>query len=611
MKESKFIEQNKDEWVGFEKLLDSDSKDPDKLSDFFIKITDDLSYARTFYNNRSIRVYLNNLCQQLFYKVYRAPKKRKGEGIKNFWLVELPQVAHESKREILASLFIFLLAVAIGVVSSINDPQFAKVILGDEYIAMTVENIESGDPMAVYKKMNEMDMFLGITLNNLLVSVKTFLLGILWAAGSVIILLYNGIMVGAFQYFFIERGLFQESFLTIWMHGTFEMSAIVIAGASGLVLGRGVIDPGSYTRLQSFQLAAKKAAKLFLGIVPIIIGAALIESFLTRYTEVPDSIRLVVILLSLIFMFFQFWWLPLKVSKSNTKAQRKEKLQASPNFTVSYEGVIKSAGDVLRDTFLLYRKFGTSILRVNLLAAICYMPIVLLIVYPELSKNVYTYGFEYFDWIFELTNHFFDYNTYPYLIPINSVFFSIHSYFILMYLVKDVFPKLKLERKVIIIYLIYSVILNALIYSIDLFSPGIQVIASLVASPLIAFFLFMILFRQETNFNDLLKSSQNYLKGNYGFLIGLSFLALLISVALFLFLNSPLPVFYMEFVNWNLTLDFDQMELLAVTLNGFFSMFSILIAIPIFLFSVAMCYFSFKEIHLAEGLKTKIQAFGK
>ncbi|HNY55565.1 MAG TPA: hypothetical protein PKI86_08055, partial [Chitinophagales bacterium] len=68
MKETKFIQQNKKKWADFESLSKSKHKDSNLYSKLYIQITDDLSYARTFYSNRSVRVYLNNLAQDIFHK---------------------------------------------------------------------------------------------------------------------------------------------------------------------------------------------------------------------------------------------------------------------------------------------------------------------------------------------------------------------------------------------------------------------------------------------------------------------------------------------------------------------------------------------------------------
>ncbi len=177
-----------------------------------------------------------------------------------------------------------------------KDPQFTSSILGDSYVAMTKANIEKGDPMAVYKSRNEIDMVVSITLNNLYIAFRTYVFGIFLSIGSLFILMYNGIMVGCFQYFFIERGLFAESALTIWVHGTMEISSIIIAGGAGITLGSGLVFPGTYSRLQAFQISGIRSLKLMLGVTPIFVFAAIIESFLTRYTDVPDFIRLLLIL---------------------------------------------------------------------------------------------------------------------------------------------------------------------------------------------------------------------------------------------------------------------------------------------------------------------------
>lgn len=610
MKETRFIEQNKEKWVGFEKILKADYRDPEKLSEFFIKITDDLSYARTFYNNRSIRVYLNNICQQLFYLVYKSPKKSAFKGLANFWMRELPTIAYDARKDLLAALLIFLLAVSIGVVSSVHDPDFVRVILGDSYVSMTVENIESGDPMAVYKKMNEMDMFLGISLNNLVVSLRTFLMGILWAAGSVIILLYNGIMVGAFQYFFIEKGLFMESFLTIWLHGTLEMSAIVIAGASGLVLGRGVVAPASYSRLQSFQLAAKKGAKLFLGIVPIIVAAALIESFLTRYTDAPDALRLVLIVASFLFMLFYFAWYPYKVVKSgNAFKQTVSDLQSTPNFAISYHHLIKTGADILRDTFLFYRKFGARIIRTNVFFALLYLPVVAVFIAPDLA--FFGHGFNYVDWMMKLYNTFFDYEAQPLLLPINSMFFGVYSWLILKMLYADAHPDVPLKRSHTVRYLVFNIVLSAAVSFAIFVGAWLNVLVSFLLSPVIALLGFALLSSSSPKASAVIKEARGYLRGNYGFLLGLNFLIGLVSIIGYFFLNSPFPLFYMDFLQWNVPLGVEEMKWVTIVMNAFFSMFATLVVFPVFLVGIAQCLFSFKEIHEANDLKMKIADFGK
>ena len=603
MKESKFIEQNKDKWLEFEKLLEAESRDPDRLSKYFIQVSDDLSYARTFYNNRKIRVYLNNLCQQLFYIIYKAPKKRGVGGFLNFWKEELPLVAYRSRRELLVSFLIFIMAVSIGVLSSANDPDFVRTILGNQYVDMTVENINSGDPMAVYKKMNEVDMFLGITFNNLKVALNTFLMGILWALGSIIILMYNGIMIGCFQYFFVQQELFQESFLTIWMHGTLEISAIVIAGASGIVLGKGIINPGTYSRLQSFQISAKNGARLFAGIVPVLVFAALIESFVTRYTEIPDPFRLVLIVISLLFVLLYFGWYPRIVArKMGNQPYTADDLQTSPNLHITYHGVIKGGSDILQDVFLFYRKHGNRLLRTGAWMAVTYTIIAFFFVLPSIEIQTFIPAYE--DFFGSFTSTYLDYESYPFLVWINGLFFGFQIIYVLKVLSSDI-SQTPIQ---------WNMRDGLLIFLAALFSSLINLTAVISINGLLQFFLvpIMILFLftainlSKTPLGQTWKKAATLMRGNYGFLYGLGALILLVSTVGYLFLNSPFPFFYLEFIQWNVPLSPDGLNTTLIVINTFLSMWIILMLTPLTTLSCAMTYFTFEEINEAADLKERI-----
>ena len=86
-----------------------------------------------------------------------------------------------------------------------------------------------------------------------------------------------------------------QSFFTIWMHGAIEISCIVIAGAAGLTMGGGLVFPGTLSRLQSLQLSARRGLMIMLTILPLIVLAAFIEGFITRYSEASYIVRGIVI----------------------------------------------------------------------------------------------------------------------------------------------------------------------------------------------------------------------------------------------------------------------------------------------------------------------------
>lgn len=314
MRESDFVKQNKTNWADFEKEWVKPDPRPEKIAKHYIEIVDDLSYARTHYGSRLVRSYLNGAAENLSIKIHRS-RKQYWVNFKKFWKTDLPLIMFDGRKQFLLAFLIFALAVGIGIISTIHDKEFAASILGEDYIELTKKNIKNGDPMGIYKSSEATPMFFRITFNNTFIAARTFVLSLFVGFGTVVVLVYNGIMVGVFQYFFIEQDLFFESFLAIWQHGIVEISCIILAGAAGLVLAKGILFPGSYSRIDSFRLAGRKGLIMMLGILPLLIYSGAIESWVTRYTDVHWSLRLTSILLSLTFVIYYFIIYPRKVSR--------------------------------------------------------------------------------------------------------------------------------------------------------------------------------------------------------------------------------------------------------------------------------------------------------
>jgi len=299
MREAAFVKQKKDKWSTFESALANKTDiAPNVLSDLYIEITDHLSYAKTFYPTSNTERYLNSLASQAHQKIYKTKRESKNR-IFSFWKTEFPLMFKHHHRELLIAFLVFAFFTFVGAFSAANEGDFVRSILGDGYVNMTLENIEKGDPMAVYKQMGEFNMFMGITINNIRVALMAFVYGFLVGIGTLMVMLQNGIMLGSFQYFFYEKGLLWESMRTIWIHGTIEISVIIIAGCAGLVLANGILFPGTYTRLESFKRGVKNGLKIMLSTVPFFIIAGFLEGFVTRHTEMPDWLAIFIIASSL------------------------------------------------------------------------------------------------------------------------------------------------------------------------------------------------------------------------------------------------------------------------------------------------------------------------
>src|SRR6478609_7675711 len=262
MREIVFLKKNEKKWKKTEHLLENiSSVNPDTIADLYLELTDDLAFAQTNYPDSPITRYLNGMTSEIYLAIYRNKREKKGRLIE-FWLYELPTEFRKAHKELLVSFLIFAVSVLIGIISTAYDDNFPRVILGDAYVDMTLENIRKGDPMAVYKSGGEGSMFSYIAINNIRVSFMAFTYGLLFSVGSAYILFTNGVMVGAFQWFFYKQGLFLTSFLAIWTHGTLEISAIIISGAAGIVLGNSFLFPGTYTRIHSLVRGARRALKI-------------------------------------------------------------------------------------------------------------------------------------------------------------------------------------------------------------------------------------------------------------------------------------------------------------------------------------------------------------
>jgi len=300
MREVAFIKQNKEKWLSFEKAIFGKTlKNPDELASLYVHLVNDLSYAQTYYPKSKTILYLNNLAAKAFQKIYKTKREDTNRFV-HFWKTEVPLIVYNNRRYVLYAFLLFGTFVAIGALSAAFDDAFVRLILGDHYVNMTLENIEAGDPVAVYKSGSNWGSFIGITLNNLYVGIISFIYGVFGGIGTGYVLLRNGIMLGAFQYFFYTEGVFWESVRGIWIHGAMEIFAIVIEGAAGLLLGASILFPKTFSRMASFKMGMKDGVKILISTFPFTFAAGFLEGYVTRYSNtMPNWLSVGIIILTL------------------------------------------------------------------------------------------------------------------------------------------------------------------------------------------------------------------------------------------------------------------------------------------------------------------------
>lgn len=321
MREAMFIKKNADKWNEYQH---SPTDNPDETAERFVNLIDDLSYAKTFYPKSKVTRWINGIAAGIYQSIYRN-KKEKYSRIFRFWKFELPLLFKKYHRIFLFTAVLFTLFVAIGVFSSMYNENFVRGVLGDGYVDMTEENIAKGDPFGVYKDGNPFSMFVIIGFNNIGVAFKAFIGGFTLGLFTLMIMWTNGMILGAFQYMFFAKGLGIKSVLVIWIHGTLEISAIVIAATAGFILANGILFPGTYRRMVSFKNGAKDAAKVLICLIPIFIVAAFFESYVTHLMSqtfdkannpgLPVWASIIILAVSFIFIIWYFVIYPIRLHK--------------------------------------------------------------------------------------------------------------------------------------------------------------------------------------------------------------------------------------------------------------------------------------------------------
>ena len=610
MKETTFINQNKKKWAKFERMSKQNQSDPDELSDLFIEITDDLAYARTHYSKRSVKVYLNSLAQKSFHGIYK--KKRTPFSVFiQFWTTSLPLEMYRIRKALLASFIVFGVGMLIGIVSTVDDPDFLGAVIGYDYVDMTENNIAKGEPMGVYgSNGGEMTSFISIAQNNLRVTLMAFVLGIFFSVGSVIYMFFNGIMVGAFQWFFKVRGLLLTSFLTIWVHGAFEISGIVIAGAAGITLGNGFMFPGTLTRMQSLSIAAKRGVKVIIGLFPVILFAAFIEGFASRHTEWPDYIKGGIILLSFAIMVFYFVIYPYMVANKHNfdgKVSEKPTFVEKKSFEL-YK--VRDLGDVFTDTFVFYRMFFR------------YFSKIYWIIFPATITYVvwffyqYPYGGTINDWYenmsiaFGIGNGAFRWETFSVFTFLFSL--SVTSLFFAFTLAKEK-EKPNSFTKSLFVYTVKNIwriipIVGGILLLIQL-NLGLIVLASLLM-PFVLALSFPGAFENRKLFMGIGRGL-SIGKSGWASGLGLFFVFLFILGLIFFFAVGPVQDLIKMVLNWFLVSSTDDYFLIMNIVEACIYVTIAHFIFPLFFVAFNILYFSIVEKEEAHGLFEKLKDFGK
>jgi uncharacterized membrane protein SpoIIM required for sporulation len=617
MRESKFVDQNKEKWEEIESYLKSSGSDPQQLRHDLMHITDDLSYSRTFYKNRSVRIYLNGLAQNLYNNIYKGKKNALG-SFRKMIFEDAPKVMFHSRKELLFVFCILLISISIGVFSSRYDEGFARAILSDAYVDKTLENIENGDPLNIYKSEGQFQMFVMIAQNNIRVSLIIFVFGLIFSYGSILVIFFNGIMLGTFMYFFYSRGLSTDFNLTVWMHGTVEILTMVVVGVAGMLLGKGLVNPGTLSRRKAFSVWGRKGAMIFMIAIPFILFAAFVESFLTRYTEFPNPVRLLFILLNLFVMVFYFVIYPyLKYRKSIDLEPEIPELEPDNELDFG-KGKIYSNGEIILKSLYVVGKNLQNILFFSILISLgltAFTVFNLTSMEKENLNLILAQGAGFMNYFFDNSSNgftvqisnnlalIFKLDVMTFLV--NFVWLSILIYRMVLLFVKNVLKDELDVKKTILYCLLISLILN-LVYALKFPLKDLAMIFSFL---LVSTAVFYKVYQKHS----LSKSERMWDFVRVGIVrqFTMSFLFYLLLFVVLIFIYSGVGSFIQEIVTMNLNMKQVQFKQFYMYFGMFVIAFVLNLAMMMLTLFSSFLTYSMYEMSEANDLRSGIDSIGK
>jgi uncharacterized membrane protein SpoIIM required for sporulation len=285
---SRWIEKRKAHWTRLEALLARSQRGVSALAHdelrelalLYRQTAADLSSAREHRLDAHLAAYLNQLLGRAHNLIYTGVRPRP-RGIVHFYGVTFPQVFRATWRYTLAATVLFAIGAAAGTGVSIVDPGFQRFLLGGQMMD-TIERREMWTHGIVAIKPIASS---AITTNNLSVSFAAFALGVTAGIGTAWMMLLNGVLIGVIGVACFRAGLSLSLWSFVAPHGALELPAIFIAGGAGLILARGLLDPGTLPRRESLASAGRCAIRLLLGVIPLLVVAGAIEGFVS-----PESI---------------------------------------------------------------------------------------------------------------------------------------------------------------------------------------------------------------------------------------------------------------------------------------------------------------------------------
>jgi uncharacterized membrane protein SpoIIM required for sporulation len=236
----------------------------------------DLAYARMCFPGHPVVKELEQLVSQGHSILYQAGRAR-SRNWSEFWLKIWPMRIHEATRPILIATAIFWTSAVVGFYLTAVNPVLEHFFVSPSMrAAIQAKRLWTSSLTSVAPAASSQ-----IAANNINVSLLTWGLGLTFGIGTVWLLVFNGLLLGAIAAACMRAGMLLPLAEFVVAHGSLELPAIWISGGAGLLLAQAMIFPGRYARRVEIRKNGRSSVQIMVGIVPLLLFAAVIEGFVS------------------------------------------------------------------------------------------------------------------------------------------------------------------------------------------------------------------------------------------------------------------------------------------------------------------------------------------
>ncbi len=262
-----------------------------QMASLYRSVTADFAKAKTNKLGKNLTQKLQSLTSRGYSQIYQGNRRQEWQGVKEFYTWGFPQVFRETAIYTAIATAIFFIPALIGWWYGWHDPAFLDLTVPQSLIhkvrdqgELWMGSILGNQPVAST----------GIMTNNLGVSFKAIAGGATAGIFTIIIMAYNGLHIGTIGALVTKYGLGYPFWAFVAPHGSLELPAIFLAGGAGLLIGKAMVFPGKYSRIDALKINGRKAAQLTFGIIPLMIIAGVIEGFFSPSLAVPSAFKYIV-----------------------------------------------------------------------------------------------------------------------------------------------------------------------------------------------------------------------------------------------------------------------------------------------------------------------------